>query len=125
MEHQGRTVPEECFASVPAQTETQRRPDRTAGIGSNYPYMSIYSLSTDVYKQYYMGSYGYQFYYTPGAYDPDIRWETTTTYNAGIDFGFLNDRITGNVDVYLRQTKDLLNSVITGLPSAPSSRSVS
>ena len=86
-------------------------------IGSNYPYMSIYSLSTDVYKQYYMGSYGYQFYYTPGAYDPDIRWETTTTYNAGIDFGFLDDRITGNVDVYLRQTKDLLNSVITPIGS--------
>ena len=83
-------------------------------IGSNYPYMSIYNLSTDVYRQYYMGSgYGYQFYYSPGAYDPDIRWETTTTYNAGVDFGFLDDRITGNVDVYLRQTKDLLNSVLT------------
>ena len=86
-------------------------------IGSNYPYMSIYSLSTDVYKQYYMGNAGYQFYYTPGAYDPDIKWETTTTYNAGVDFGFLNDRITGNVDVYLRQTKDLLNSVITPMGS--------
>ena len=86
-------------------------------IGSNYPYMSIYSQSTDVYKQYLMGSDGYQFHYTPGAYDPDIRWETTTTYNAGIDFGFLNDRITGNVDVYLRQTKDLLNSVITPMGS--------
>ena len=87
-------------------------------IGSNYPYMSIYGLSTDVYRQYYMGAGdGYQFYYTPGAYDPDIRWETTTTYNAGVDFGFLDDRITGNVDVYLRQTKDLLNSVITPMGS--------
>lgn len=86
-------------------------------IGSNYPYMSIYSLSTNVYQQYFMGSDGYQFYYTPGAYDPDIKWETTTTYNAGIDFGFLNDRITGNVDVYLRQTKDLLNTVITPMGS--------
>ena len=87
-------------------------------IGSNYPYMSIYGLSTNVYQQYYMGSgYGYQFYYTPGAYDPDIKWETTTTYNVGVDFGFLDDRITGNVDVYLRQTKDLLNSVITPMGS--------
>ena len=82
-------------------------------IGSNYAYMAINSLSTNVYQQYYMGNAGYQFYLTPGAYDPDIRWETTTTYNAGIDFGFLDDRITGNVDAYLRQTDDLLNSVIT------------
>ncbi len=86
-------------------------------IGSNYPYMSIYNLSTDVYKQYNMGGNGYCFYYTPGAYDPDIKWETTTTYNAGVDFGFLNDRITGNVDVYLRQTKDLLNTVMTPMGS--------
>ena len=82
-------------------------------IGSNYAYMAINSLSTNVYQQYYMGNAGYQFYLTPGAYDPNIRWETTTTYNAGIDFGFLDDRITGNVDAYLRQTDDLLNSVIT------------
>ncbi len=86
-------------------------------IGSNYPYMSIYNLSTDVYKQYNMGGNGYCFYYSPGAYDPDIKWETTTTYNAGVDFGFLNDRITGNVDVYLRQTKDLLNTVMTPMGS--------
>lgn len=82
-------------------------------IGSNYAYMAINSLSTNVYQQYYMGNAGYQFYLTPGAYDPNIRWETTTTYNVGVDFGFLDDRITGNVDAYLRQTKDLLNSVIT------------
>ena len=81
-------------------------------IGSNYPYMAIYNVSSDVYKQYYMGDASYQFYVTPGAYDPGIKWETTTTYNVGVDFGFFNDRLTGNVDAYLRQTDDLLNSVI-------------
>lgn len=86
-------------------------------IWSNYPHLAINSLSTDVYKMYYMGSDGYQFYLTPGAYDPDIRWETTTTYNAGVDFGFIDDRISGSVDAYIRQTDDLLNYVLTPMGS--------
>ncbi len=86
-------------------------------IGSNYPYLARYSMSTDVYHQYNMGSDGYMFYLTPQAYDPNIKWETTTTYNVGLDFGFLNDRITGSVDAYIRDTKDLLNSVITPMGS--------
>ena len=48
---------------------------------------------------------------TPQAYDPTIKWETTTTYNIGLDFGFFKDRLTGSVDAYMRDTKDLLNSV--------------
>lgn len=47
----------------------------------------------------------------PSAYNPDLKWETTTTYNAGIDLGFLNNRITANIDGYYRETKDLLNSI--------------
>ncbi len=82
-------------------------------IGSNYPYLAAYALSTDVYHTYNMGSAGHTFYLTPGAYDPEIRWETTTTYNAGLDFGFVADRITGSVDVYRRDTDDLLNTVLT------------
>ncbi len=46
---------------------------------------------------------------TPLGYNSDLKWETTTTYNAGIDLGFLNDRITASVDVYYRETTDLLN----------------
>ena len=86
-------------------------------IGSNYPYLARYYMSTDVYKTYYMGSAGHMFYLTPGAYDPNIKWETTTTYNVGLDFGFLGGRINGSVDWYLRQTDDLLNSVITPMGS--------
>ena len=86
-------------------------------IGSNYPYLARYSMSTDVYHQYNMGSDGYMFYLTPQAYDPNIKWETTTTYNVGLDFGFLNDRISGSLDAYIRDTKDLLNSVITPMGS--------
>lgn len=82
-------------------------------IGNNYPYLARYDMSTDVYKMYNMGSAGYSFMLTPHAYDPDIKWETTTTYNVGLDFGFLDGRISGSVDWYLRQTDDLLNEVIT------------
>ena len=83
----------------------------------NYPYLARYSMSTDVYKQYLMGQNGYMFYLTPAAYDPNIKWETTTTYNVGLDFGFLNDRISGSVDAYIRDTKDLLNRVLTPMGS--------
>ncbi len=86
------------------------------GIGE-YAHLSRYGLSTDVYHQQFMGDAGWQFMWTPGAYDPNIKWETTTTYNAGLDFGFLKDRITGNVDVYMRRTDDLLNSVLTPMGS--------
>ena len=86
------------------------------GIGE-YAHLARYGLSTDVYQQYYMGSNGFQFMWTPAAYDPNIKWETTTTYNAGIDFGFFGDRLTGNVDAYLRNTDDLLNNVLTPMGS--------
>ena len=84
---------------------------------AEYAHLARYNLSTDSYKRYPMGSAGLQFVYTPAAYDPGIKWETTTTYNVGIDFGFLGDRITGNVDAYLRNTEDLLNSVQTPMGS--------
>ncbi|HAH55134.1 MAG TPA: SusC/RagA family protein [Flavobacterium sp.] len=45
----------------------------------------------------------------PGAYNLNLRWEETASSNIGLDFGFLNNRITASVDVYLKQTKDLLN----------------
>lgn len=45
------------------------------------------------------------------AYDANLKWEETTTLNAGLDFGLFEDRITGSVDVYQRETKDLLNEI--------------
>lgn len=46
----------------------------------------------------------------PNGYNPDLTWEKTTTYNAGIDFAFLNNRISGSIDYYFRKTTDLLNN---------------
>ena len=79
------------------------------GIG-DYVHFARYSMSNDPDYMYNMGSKKY-FQLTPQAYDPQIKWETTTTYNLGLDFGFLDERISGNVDAYLRYTNDLLNSV--------------
>ncbi len=45
----------------------------------------------------------------PVGYNADLKWETTTTYNAGLDLGFLDGRITASADFYYRETKDLLN----------------
>ncbi|MBQ6958243.1 MAG: TonB-dependent receptor [Bacteroidales bacterium] len=44
-------------------------------------------------------------------YSADLRWETTTTYNVGFDLGFWNDRLTAAIDVYKRDTKDILNYI--------------
>ncbi len=80
-------------------------------IGSNYPYIPRASISTSVTSRYNMGDFGDSYYLTPAAYDPNIKWEETTTKNVGLDLGFLKDRITASFDWYQRDTKDLLNSV--------------
>ena len=45
----------------------------------------------------------------PDGYNADLKWETTTTYNVGLDYGFAGGRIYGTIDAYKRFTKDLLN----------------
>ncbi len=44
-------------------------------------------------------------------YSADLKWETTTTYNIGFDTGFWNDRLTASLDLYKRDTKDILNFI--------------
>lgn len=80
------------------------------GIG-DYVHMARYNLSNNPSYQYNMGVDGFLNMLTPQAYDPMIRWETTTTYNVGIDYGFFKNRLSGSIDAYIADTKDLLNSV--------------
>lgn len=47
----------------------------------------------------------------PNAYDPNIKWEEATTYNIGLDFGFLRGRINGSVELYKRVTDGLINYI--------------
>jgi iron complex outermembrane receptor protein len=76
---------------------------------SQYPYLPVYRSSTAT-AQYQLGD---TFYTTlrPEAYDADIKWETTTTFNIGLDFGLFSDRLSGSVELYQRKTSDLLNYI--------------
>ncbi len=78
------------------------------GIG-NYDYLSYYALSS-ANASYQFGNTFYQGF-RPGGFYANRKWEQTTTYNIAADFGFLNNRITGSVDFYLKQTTDLLNQI--------------
>ncbi len=74
-----------------------------------YSYLPYYSQSNSA-AQYQFGNTYYSFL-RPSAYDPERRWESTATTNVGLDFGFLNNRISGSVDYYIKKTKDLLSVV--------------
>ncbi|MBL7807198.1 MAG: SusC/RagA family TonB-linked outer membrane protein [Saprospiraceae bacterium] len=74
-----------------------------------YPALARYTYSfTNAQYQ-----FGDQFYNTlrPSGYDANLKWEETTTYNAAVDYGFFENRITGSVEVYLRETRDLINFI--------------
>lgn len=78
------------------------------GIG-NYDYLSKYYANSNN-GQYQVGNTFYN-YYSAAGYDPDLKWETTTTYNAGLDYGFFQGRLYGSVDAYYKKTKDLLSII--------------
>ncbi len=79
------------------------------GIG-DYTYLASYDVSTASDAKYDVSGNGGEMY-LPNAYNKDIKWETTKTYNVGLDFGFIGDFLTGSVDYYYRKTVDLLNTV--------------
>ena len=80
------------------------------GIG-NYNYLPVYTSSVTGAEAFINGQYINT--YRPEAYVSDLKWETTTSWNFGLDFGFLEGRIGGAIDFYTRKTKDLLASVPT------------
>lgn len=80
------------------------------GIG-NYNYLPVYTYSVAGTEAFINGQYINT--YRPEAYVSDLKWETTTSWNFGLDFGFLDGRIGGAIDFYTRKTKDLLASVPT------------
>lgn len=81
----------------------------------DYPYLSFYregkgGAMYPVYDA--AGNVTWINVLAPTAANPNLKWETTTTYNVGIDYGFLNGRITGSLDGYIRKTKDLINAEV-------------
>ena len=80
-------------------------------VNNDYAWIPTYSMSTGTNGFYPLldvdGKQGVL--YRPDNYTPDLKWETTTTYNVGLDLGFFNQRLTLGVDYYYRKTTDLLN----------------
>jgi TonB-dependent starch-binding outer membrane protein SusC len=76
---------------------------------SYYPYTTSYTTSTST-TSYLFGNTPYNTQ-RPASYDPNIVWESTATYDAGLDYGFLNNRINGSLDFYTRKTSNLIASV--------------
>ncbi|WP_343703997.1 TonB-dependent receptor [Chitinophaga sp.] len=76
---------------------------------ANYSYMPVYSISSAK-SQYQIGD---RFYYmaSPAAYDSEIKWEETATYNVGLDYALKTWRLRGSVDAYIKKTRNLLNTV--------------
>lgn len=76
---------------------------------ATFAYLKTWQPS-DLFAQY---QFGDRFYTTirPSAYDPSLHWEETRTQNFGIDFGFVNNRLTGSLDIYDKKTTDLLFDV--------------
>lgn len=78
-------------------------------IGGDYPYIARYTLGNNT-AQYQFGNSFYTVY-RPVGYDYNLKWEETTTNNLGVDFGFFNGRLSGNIDIYKKKTKDLLSVI--------------
>ncbi len=78
-------------------------------IGSDYPYLARFTPGEPT-AQYQFGS-SFVSTLRPEGYDANIKWEETETYNAGLDFGFLDGRIQGSIDYYFKKTKDLLATI--------------
>lgn len=82
----------------------------------NYNWIPTYSINTGTDSFYPVTGDGTL--YRPDNYTPDLKWETTTTYNVGLDFGIFNQRLKGSVDWYYRKTDDLLNYAPTATMSS-------
>ncbi|MEM6763398.1 MAG: SusC/RagA family TonB-linked outer membrane protein [Bacteroidota bacterium] len=78
-------------------------------IGDFYAYLARYQVGFENARY----QFGNEFVTTlrPNGYDANIRWEETETYNFGLDFSIIKDRLSGSVDLYQRNTTDLLNRI--------------
>lgn len=81
----------------------------------DYNYFASYNISTGIGSQYPILGDGTM--YRPNAYNADLKWETTTTWNAGLDFALFNNRFEASADYYYRKTTDLINDVFVAAGS--------
>lgn len=76
---------------------------------ADYSYLPVYGLSTNG-SEFQFGNSNYNMA-TAAAYDANIKWEQTATWDGGVDYGFFNNRLYGAIDVYYQLTTRLLNTV--------------
>ena len=78
-------------------------------IDKDFGYLPIYTPG-DAGVRY---PYGSEYYFTlrPEGYDKNIKWEESETYNIGLDFGFMNDRLSGSVEYFKRESTDILSTI--------------
>jgi len=84
----------------------------------DYLYSINYTYG-DAQSQYWMGSDGFVTTIRPTAVDPNIKWEATRSVNLGLDFGFMNQRVTGAIDWYDKKTTDLIFQVPAAAGTVP------
>lgn len=77
---------------------------------NDYPYLATY-LANKAGAYYYFDNTRVDLS-RPAGYNANLKWEQTTTWNAGLDFGFWDGKLTGSVDAYYRKTNDLINQVV-------------
>lgn len=80
-----------------------------------YAAIQYSQIAQDPTNQYPLGPNQWYFPVKPQVFNDQLKWEETTTYNVGLDFGFLDGRISGSVDAYLRKTDDLISRVAVPL----------
>lgn len=88
-------------------------------IGETINYLALYAFASPS-VSYPNGTNGWYLPVYARGYNPDLTWETTTSWNAGLDFGFFNNRITGSIEYYKRKTTDLLAYVAVPAGSSTS-----
>ena len=115
-------INEESFLkSVEALSELKLRLSwgqmpQQAGAIPDYSWIPTYSMNTGTDSFYPVAGDGTL--YRPDNYTPNLKWEKTTSYNVGFDWGIFNQRLSGTIDVYYRKTTDLLNYAPTKALSA-------
>lgn len=78
-------------------------------IGNDFAYLAIYTPGQPNVSY----PFGDDYINTlrPAGYDANIKWEESATYNIGLDYGILDDRITGSIEYFKRESSDILSTV--------------
>jgi TonB-linked SusC/RagA family outer membrane protein len=85
-------------------------------IGQNYGFLGLYTPSRNdqAFIQFGTSVSGNPIFIRtlrPEGFDENLTWEETTQYNVALDYGFFNNRLSGTIDFYYRETEDLLATV--------------